>query len=108
MAGNTVQICKFHHFGYCKFGDKCEKFHSKETCEKFPCHDDNCSLRHPKPCKYYSTLGKCKFGTSCGFLHSHVLEICFRKEIESLTNKIDRLKERNNEIIGQFEHSRKI
>ena len=62
-------VCQFNQHGHCKFGSKCDKFHTTETCDNFPCQDNDCSKRHPKLCKYFSAYGRCMFGDKCSFLH---------------------------------------
>ena len=62
-------IIQHHRFGYCKFGVMCQKFHTNDTCDNFPCENDKCKLRHPKICNFFSSFGKCKFGQSCAYLH---------------------------------------
>ena len=57
MAYNLeIEICKFHQYGYCKFGAECPKFHTEDICKEFPCQNDNCSSRHPKNCNFIPPL----------------------------------------------------
>ena len=37
MAADGL-FCKFNQYGYCKFGSRCKKFHTKETCLNFKCY----------------------------------------------------------------------
>ena len=63
-------VCQFNQHGHCKFGSKCDKFHTIATCANFPCQQDSeCNLRHPRLCKYFSAYGRCMFADKCSFLH---------------------------------------
>ena len=63
-------VCQFNQHGHCKFGSKCDKFHTIATCANFPCQQDSeCNMRHPRLCKYFSAYGRCMFADKCSFLH---------------------------------------
>ena len=62
--------CRHHKFGYCKFKNKCKSRHVKQICENLSCEIQNCDLRHPKTCKFYSEYGRCKFGEWCAYKHA--------------------------------------
>ena len=66
--------CRYHNRGYCKFGEKCHFFHSRDICEEFRsnglCRQKNCFLRHPKNCRYWTrTEEGCKRNEECVYLH---------------------------------------
>ena len=61
--------CFFNKYGFCKYSDRCRKYHEKELCEKSDCEIRECSLRHPKMCKFFQDFGFCKFNEWCMFSH---------------------------------------
>ena len=71
--------CKFFKFGYCYYGAFCRKKHVKEICEKVDCEINDCTLRHPRKCKFFIEFGRCKFGEFCSYSHSNV-KAAFGKE----------------------------
>ena len=100
-------ICPFNQYGHCKYGSECDKIHTTVTCDNFPCHDRECSKRHPQLCKYFSVYGRCMFTNRCSFLHysfgkgdnnpsiglqqftQAVSEL--REEVRTLRQEVDRL-----------------
>ena len=71
VKATAQPFCKFHQFGYCKFGETCRNFHTRNTCsDPIKCNKTSCSARHPRPCKYYVQFGHCKFGSDCSFHHT--------------------------------------
>ena len=62
-------ICQHNQYGHCKYGSKCDKFHTIATCNRFPCQDSECTMRHPRLCIYFSAYGRCMFADKCSFLH---------------------------------------
>ena len=94
MATETL-FCNFHQFGHCKFGQTCKKFHTKETCTTFHCKYSDCTLRHPKMCKFFARRSWCKFGEECSFSHFSANEhFANKKEIETLKAENEALKTR--------------
>ena len=94
MAADSL-YCNFHQFGHCKFGHTCKLFHTPDTCTTFHCTDSNCTLRHPKMCKFYARRGWCKFGEECSFLHFSAAEQFANKiEFENMKAEIKALKTR--------------
>ena len=81
------EVCRHFQFGFCKYLEKCRKFHNKEVCELENCSIDTCLKRHPVPCRYFQTFKRCKFGEYCYYSH------CERKEDhEDVKIKFDELK----------------
>ena len=68
----SQNVCFYNKYGYCKYAEKCRKFHEKETCEKSNCEITECKLRHPIMCKYFRDYGFCKFTDWCKFSHKLV------------------------------------
>ena len=62
-------LCLHNKFGFCKFGEKCFRVHENKVCENDKCSIQNCSLRHPRFCRYFGKFNNCKFGTYCKFRH---------------------------------------
>ena len=85
----AATVCIHHKFGHCKYGVHCRHQHIDELCTNFPCNTNNCSKRHPKPCKYYLINGFCKFNESCSFSH----ELGQRNKNEVIEKEIEKLKE---------------
>ena len=102
MSSNSGLVCKFNMTGHCKYGNQCRNFHITKTCTKYPCLDEGCKTtsRHPKPCRFFSHQGKCKFKSNCSFLHISVKN--FDVEIEALKNEVNSLKVKNIELNNQI------
>ena len=83
MAAPSVCLC--NKFGYCKHKELCRKQHVNDICENVSCELSLCIWRHPKTCKYYRELGRCKFDP-CAFKHVG-------------NNSLDKLNEENREIL---------
>ena len=66
---SSQAFCKFNKFGFCKFGKQCFRKHFDEICENVRCKVTDCSLRHPRRCRFFVDYQYCKFGTYCKFLH---------------------------------------
>ena len=62
-------ICFYNKYGFCKYLEKCRKYHENEKCENQNCEIRECPLRHPKICKFYRDFGFCKFSEWCKFSH---------------------------------------
>ena len=66
----TQNICFYNKYGFCKYLEKCRKFHETTNCEKLSCKIRDCPLRHPKICKFFRDFGFCKFSEWCKFSHN--------------------------------------
>ena len=62
-------VCQYNQYGHCKFGRKCGKLHTVDTCDSFPCQINECSKGHPKLCQYFSMYDWCRYADKCSFLH---------------------------------------
>ena len=93
----TQNVCSFNKYGFCRYQERCRKYHEKNLCENAKCVVRECVLRHPKFCKYLRDYGHCKFGEWCFF--SHKLSIknynIDNDEIKELNDKLNDL---NNKI----------
>ena len=110
QRGNmSKSVCRFNKFGYCKFGNRCFRKHENEIYENAKCNSKECSLRHPKNCKYFLDFQYCKFGAYCKFSHPTPITKATSKEIDDLKEKLKLLKkeidakdklikEKNNEM----------
>jgi hypothetical protein len=83
----------------------CKHFHTKYTCTNTQCDISTCSARHPRPCKYYSQSGFCKFGQSCSYGHQDKksdvdeLKINIQQVMDSLKNKETEIKDLEKKVI---------
>ena len=114
-------VCQFHQYGHCKYGRNCEKSHTVDTCDSFPCPGiDKCSKRHPRVCQYFAVYGWCRFGAKCSFLHyslsnsghhtasGEVQEVLqtmgeLREEVVTLKREVDRLCSENRHLLEMIE-----
>ena len=91
--GDGQPVCKHFQTGFCKFGERCCKRHVKETCKAKDCKK-TCSLRHPKPCKYFALNKFCKFGEACCYQHSSdPADSYLREQVRILQTTVDALSE---------------
>ena len=81
-----VEICKYNKFGFCKFGNTCLRKHENTKCENKSIW--NCSLRHPRSCKYFREYKRCKFGDFCKFSH----DIFVDEDVEKIRVELGTLK----------------
>ena len=103
MFAETL-FCQFHQYGHCKFGLKCRKFHTKDTCPNFIRVKKNCSKRHPKQCKLFVLNGRCKFAETCSFPHvssEEIIKIAMEKELSGSKEDIRYLKQVNTDLENQ-------
>ena len=62
-------VCQHNQTGFCKYRQQCKKEHVNEICPNIEiCNDATCILRHPKTCKAFEDLCKCKF-VNCAYRH---------------------------------------
>ena len=89
----TQTVCGFNKFGFCKYQEKCRKFHEKNICKNQKCEVKKCLLRHPKICKFLRDYGYCKFGEWCFFSHKpfEIKNNIEKKEFEELKENIDKI-----------------
>ena len=106
VDSNHSNICKYHHYGQCKFGQSCQNFHTQVTCENIPCFDPTCKSRHPKICRYFSSYGNCKFKDKCSYLHFSS-ESNLAIEIDSLREEVSSLKNKNQELEEEIQTIKK-
>ena len=98
-----ILYCKFHQYGYCKFGLNCRKFHTRDTSPSPNCGNNACRLRHPKQCRFFVLNGKCKFAENCSFRHvsnEKIMKIAVEKELGVLKEKIMVLSSQENRIVA--------
>ena len=96
---SMLKVCSYNKFGYCKHKEHCRKQHVKELCEKKSCDISNCSLRHPKTCKFYRDYGRCKFNP-CMFRHiDNTIDLVeLRKENEKIVKIIQSIDDRLEDL----------
>ena len=90
------EICSFYKYGFCKFLEKCNKMHIKESCVEKNCVPSLCRYHHPKKCRYYEKFGNCKFGENCCYLHkksdTNERIVCLENKIKTLEEELFLLK----------------
>ena len=91
----TETICKYNQYGFCKHRMNCRKQHVMEVCSNHQCNNLTCTLRHPRPCKFFLNYGRCKFEDACAFLH--IRNGVTSQEFENLKEKTNRIEELFNE-----------
>ena len=85
----TQNTCFFNKYGFCKYLDKCRRYHENKKCEKLDCEIRDCPLRHPKVCRFFRDFRFCKFGEWCKFSHEVLRNASSsNEEIERLQNKL--------------------
>ena len=65
----TSEKCNFNNRGYCNLKEQCEKTHSDNDCDNFDCNEEECTKRHPNPCKFGP---RCKYNRKNECLYLHV------------------------------------
>ena len=91
-------ICQFNQYGYCKYGTRCDKFHTTTTCDSFPCENSECGKRHPKLCQYFAVYGWCRFAEKCSFLHYNSSRCVHSSTSQGLQEVLQAMSELKNEF----------
>ena len=98
----VISICRHNQAGFCKFGEKCRNRHIDEICGSDKCDDEDCILRHPMACRFFSLNGICKFGSGCAYLHKESEEKTKIRHLEEqLDATVEKVKELEN-IVKKF------
>ena len=86
-------MCNFNKYGFCRYQERCRKFHGKILCENLNCEVRECKLRHPKQCKFLRDYGYCKFGEWCYFSHKELRKMsnAENEELKELKNRFNNL-----------------
>ena len=90
-------ICFYNKYGFCKFLEKCRRYHENKICEKSNCEIRECPLRHPKVCKFYRDFGFCKFNEWCKFFHKD------GKKSDEKAENLKKIEARLKAIENEFE-----
>ena len=98
-------VCYYNKFGFCKFGEKCFRLHENKICENGNCDIENCSLRHPRFCRYFGKFKKCKFGSYCKFRHED--EKSTSSDHKNCDEEIVTLKKRLEDCEGKIKEKEK-
>ena len=97
-------ICEHFKFGHCKYLEHCRNQHIKDVCENPECDAISCNRRHPRPCRFYQTYGRCKF-EPCSYKHIEPKEIILIKQLQSsLKEKSTEVEVVRNTLTDQTEH----
>ena len=94
-------VCQYNQFGHCKFGTRCEKFHTTETCDSFPCVNRECDKRLPKLCQYFAVYGWCRFAGNCSFLHYNTSR-CVHNSTSSTNQGLQEVKQAMSELKNEI------
>ena len=68
-------VCQYEKFGICKRKQECDFFHPTLVCDDQNCTIKLCRKRHPLICRYYASVGHCRFNEACKFDHKKVDEM---------------------------------
>ena len=79
-----IYICINSKYGFCKFGNRCNKIHFTDTCDDKKCTGWRCDKRHPDNCFYFEKFRRCKFGSFCSYRHEENEEAKLKAEVASL------------------------
>ena len=86
-------VCMFDKYGFCKWEGSCKKIHLKEKCLLEDCESRICQKRHPRPCKFFSEKGNCKFNEKCKFDHRQP------KMIRDLICRLETVEKENKKLL---------
>ena len=94
-------VCQYEKFGICKRKQECDFFHPTSVCDDQKCIIKLCRKRHPLICRYYASVGNCRFNEACKFDHKKVddmklsqshfndMEIKLKSKIDILEKKCE-------------------
>ena len=85
-------VCLRSKFGYCKFGNNCDKTHYADVCETKYCRIKHCDKRHPIDCFFYRNFGRCKFENYCSYRHPMTKEQYLVEQVKTLAEEVTQLK----------------
>ena len=105
----AASVCSFFQFGHCKLDNRCPQLHNDKKCDVPNCLAEDCTMRHPKDCRYIRTFGFCKFRLFCSYEHSLQAQVQTSSQFvpvealniarESFENEIkNAVEEKNREI----------
>ena len=117
----TQNVCFFNKFGFCKYLEKCRKFHEKAVCDKSNCEIRECNLRHPRKCRYLREFGFCKFMDWCKFSHEIVRNTknddtkkleeklhAFENQLKKKDDKISKLESEIDDLHLKFSEQKQL
>ena len=108
-----MDVCVYNQTGYCKFGERCNRVHIKEICQRGEeCADPECCKRHPRRCRYFYNYGKCKLGEKCAYRHDEETKESKIKtlemEVKHLKEEMNNLKSEMNKIVEMLEVEKEV
>ena len=103
-----TKSCKFFKTGFCRNKEACKYSHNIKHCEDWIKKEDNCTVkqclsRHVKRCIYH-TMGKCRFGKHCQFLHRERPQNELRQELITVKEDNLALREAVNKLIEEVKN----
>ena len=103
----TQNISFFNKYGFCKYIDRCRKYHESKNCENSSCEIRECVYRHPKTCKFFRDFGFCKFSEWCKFSHKVDRNTTEKNDnvkiLETKLINVEKELEKKNVIISKLE-----
>ena len=97
-----TETCLRSKFGFCKFGNRCDKVHFTEVCENHHCKGKDCDKRHPIVCFYFSEYGRCKFGHFCAYGHPVKREQKLVDDVKALQTEVSELKKKVEDLVRKL------
>ena len=106
----TINVCQYNKYGYRNYGNMCRNQHVETLCENDLCNVQNCSLRHPRNCKFFCEFGRCKFANYCKYNHEtgNINNIINREESICLSLAEKNLKEALEKLTNIVDNFMKI
>ena len=94
--------CQYYDRGYCKNGKDCQDYHPDKVCPDSNCFEENCTFRHPNPCKFGQ---RCFFNKKkiCSFSHvTLVIDERF-EEMDKRIKNLEKEKQNCNDLTKKME-----
>ena len=108
IKSKKTKSCKFFKTGFCRNKENCKYSHNIKHSEDWVKKEDNCTVkqcqnRHVKRCIYH-TMGKCRFGKHCQFIHRKNPQDELRQELMNVKQDNLALNEAVNKLIEEVKN----
>ena len=99
---NKSEKCQYYDRGYCKNGKDCQDNHPDKVCPDSKCFEENCTFRHPNPCKFGQ---RCFFNKKkiCSFSHVTLVSDERFEEMEKRIKNLEKEKQNCNDLTKKME-----